>query len=217
MEQANTNQLEQGLQKLQTSHQQLLDLAKEMLSDASLYPMDLLTTAVLNRSLSLTDGFVELIRGNNSLAAIHLVRLHLDSLLRYSAAWLVKDPHAFAMEVFSGKSIKKIKDKTGALMTDAYLVKQLAEEYDWISGVYAETCGYVHLSQKHYQSALRKKAGEEDTVEAIISKGDGFIPHGLKLDSAGAMFEITNCIYEYVFGWADTKHGGKLSAKLQLK
>lgn len=213
----NDDQLEQGLQKLQASHQQLLGLAKEMLTNAPLYPMDLLTTAVLNRSLSLTDGFVELIRGNNALAAIHLVRLHLDSLLRYSAAWLVEDPHAFAMEVFSGKSVKKIKDKTGSNMHDAYLVEQLAKEYDWISSVYAETCGYVHLSQKHYQSALRKKEGEQGAVEATISKGDGFISHGLKLNSAGAMFEITNCIYEYVFGWADTKHGGKLSAKLQLK
>ena len=37
--------------------------------------MDLLTTAVLNRSLSLLDGFVVLVRGNNTLAALHLVRI----------------------------------------------------------------------------------------------------------------------------------------------
>jgi hypothetical protein len=205
------NQLEEGLDKLQASHQQLLDLGHEMMSNTDLYPMDLLTTAVLNRSLSLLDGFVVLVRGSNTLAALHLVRLHLDSLLRYSAAWLVEEPHAFAMEVFAGKPIRKMKDRTGAFMTDRYLVDKLAVEYAWVSSVYAETSGYVHLSQKHYHSAIRKKkevAEDGRTMEAVISKGDLFIPYSLKLDSAGAMFEITGCICQYVYGWTHTKNGG---------
>jgi len=207
----NEGQLEQGLEKLQASQQQLIDLAKEMVTVADLYQMDLLTTAVLNRSLALIEGFVVLVRGHNTLAALHLVRLHLDSLLRYSAAWLVEDPGAFAMEVFGGKPVRKIKDRTGALMTDKYLTDKLTEEYTWVSSVYNQTSGYVHLSEKHYHSAIRKKEGGEDeqVVEAIISKDDRFIPYSLKLDAAGAMFEITQCIYEYVFGWTDTKRGGK--------
>lgn len=205
------SQLEQILEKLQASNQQLVDLAREMITVADLYQIDLLTTAVLNRSLALIDGFVELVRGHNSLAALHLVRLHLDSLLRYSAAWLVEDPGAFAMKIFSGKPVRKIKDRTGALMTDRYLVDKLTEDYAWVDSVYTQTSGYVHLSEKHYYSAIRKKEGGEDEnmVEAVISKDDRFIPYSLKLDAAEAMFEITRCIYEYVFGWTDTKKGGK--------
>jgi hypothetical protein len=52
----NESQLEEGLEKLQASQQQLLDLAKEMITVADLYQMDLLTTAVLNRSLALIEG-----------------------------------------------------------------------------------------------------------------------------------------------------------------
>lgn len=207
---SNDGQLEEGLERLQASQQQLIDLAKEMITAADLYQMDLLTTAVLNRSLALIDGFVGLMRSNNALAALHLVRLHLDSLLRYSAAWLVDDPGAFAMQVFGGKQVRKIRDRTGTLMLDKYLVDKLSEEYAWVSSVYAQTSGYVHLSEKHYHSALRKKAGKDERmVEAVISKDDKFIPYILKLDATGATFEITQCIYEYVFGWTDTKKGGK--------
>jgi hypothetical protein len=209
-------QLEQALERLQASHQQLLDLAKAMLSNTDLYPMDLLTIAVLNRSLSLLDGFVVLVRGSNTLAALHLVRMHLDSLLRYSAAWLVEDPHAFAMQVFAAKHVRNIKDRTGALMTDRYLVKALAVEYPWVSSVYEATSGYIHLSQKHYHSSTRKKAGGKDerTIESVISKEDLFIPYSLKVEAAEAMLDITGRIYEYVFGWTDTKHGGKPADQL---
>lgn len=203
--------LEQALERLQASHQQLLDLAKAMLSNTDLYPMDLLTTAVLNRSLSLLGGFVVLVRGSNTLAALHLVRMHLDSLLRYSAAWLVEDPHAFATQVFAAKHIRKMKDRTGALMTDRYLVDKLTGEYPWVSSVYDATSGYIHLSQKHYHSSTRKKVGgkNERTIESVISKDDLFIPYRLKVEAAEAMLDITGRIYEYVFGWTDTKHGGK--------
>jgi len=205
---SNTNQLDKALQRLQGGQQQLIDLARNMLSNGQTYAMDLLTTAVLNRSVTMVEGFMTLVRANNTLTALHLVRLHLDSLLRYSAAWLVEDPDGFAMAVYAGKPVRKMKDRTGALMTDRYLVDKLTEDYDWVSSVYAETSGYIHLSQKHYHSAIRKKEGEERLIESIIRKDDSFIPHSLKIEATEGMVAITRCIYEYVYGWADTKQGG---------
>ena len=201
------NQLEQALIQLQACEQQIIDVAKYMSTNTDLFPMDLLTSAVLNRSLALLDGFIALIRTKNTLAALHLVRLQLDSLLRYSAAWLVDEPHSFANKVLAGEPIKKLKDRAGSFMQDWYLVKKLSEEYPWVSPVYKEASGYVHLSEKHFHSSTRRKRGEVDMLETAISKDDRFIPEYLKIEATEAMFEITTRICEYAFGWADTKHG----------
>ena len=69
-----------------------------MIQDSDLFQFDLLVSAVLNRSLALMNGFQLLIINNNYICAAHLVRLHLDSLMRLSAAWLVDDPNELPKE-----------------------------------------------------------------------------------------------------------------------
>ena len=201
------DQLEQTLIQLQSCNKQIKEVAKYMFANKGVYPMDLLTVAVLNRSCALLDGFIVLVRGNNSLAALHFVRLQLDSLLRYYAAWLVDEPNIFAAEVFSGKAVKKIKDRTGELMQDYYLVKKLSEEYPWVSSVYQQTSGYIHLSEKHYHSSTKQSESDSREFESTIAKDDKFIPNQLKVEATEAMFEITTRICGYCYGWADTKHG----------
>ena len=43
--------------------------------EGALYPFDLLAIAVLNRSMSLTSGFISLMRRDNFVAAAPLIRL----------------------------------------------------------------------------------------------------------------------------------------------
>ena len=76
----------------------LANCGKEMIQDSDLFQFDLLVSAVLNRSLALMNGFQLLIINNNYICAAHLVRLHLDSLMRLSAAWLVDDPNELLKE-----------------------------------------------------------------------------------------------------------------------
>src|SRR2546427_10538241 len=68
--------------------------------------------AALNRSLSLVLGFCDLIP-DNYICAAPLIRLQLDSAVRFSALWLVADPKDFAKRVSSGKPIRKLKDRDG--------------------------------------------------------------------------------------------------------
>lgn len=76
----------------------LANCGKEMIQDSDLFQFDLLVSAVLNRSLALMNGLQLLIINNNYICAAHLVRLHLDSLMRLSAAWLVDDPNELLKE-----------------------------------------------------------------------------------------------------------------------
>jgi hypothetical protein len=104
--------------------------------------------AALHRSISLVHGFYTLIP-DNYISAAPLVRLQLDSTLRFSALSLVADPEDFAKKVSSGEQINKLKDRDGERMTDAYLVRKLNEQYPGMNQCYEDGCGYVHFSDAH--------------------------------------------------------------------
>lgn len=104
--------------------------------------------AALHRSISLVHGFCTLIL-DNYISAASLVRLQLDSTLRFSALPLVADPEEFAKKVSSGEPINKLKDRDGERMTDPYLVKKLNEQYPGVDQCYEDGCGYVHFSDAH--------------------------------------------------------------------
>ena len=64
----------------------------------NLYSMDLIALPVLNRSTRLVSGFTTLIREENYLCAIPLIRLQLDNSLRFYATFLVSSIDTFVQE-----------------------------------------------------------------------------------------------------------------------
>jgi hypothetical protein len=170
------------------------------------FPVDLVASAVVKRSFALISGFILLIREKNFICAAPLVRLHLDSLLRFSAIWLVKEPHGLATAVWDGAAIRKLRDRRGNLMTDAYLVSLLARENPWVKTVYEATSGYVHLSKAHIYNAhqidFQSKKGE-----IVVGKQDSFIPDSVRTEACDAMKAITEKILWFLHGWHQTKAG----------
>lgn len=93
----------------------------------NIYHFDIFIHAIFNRSLSIIFDYTSLIRQQNFIAAAPLIRLHIDTLLRLSASGYVNDPHDFAMQVMDGKRINKMKDISGAFMTDIRLVDKMKD------------------------------------------------------------------------------------------
>ena len=180
------------------------ELGRYVYESGPMYPLDLLATAALNRSLNLMNGFCALIEARNFLAAAPLIRIQLDSCLRFSAAWLVDDPHDFADKVLYDKRVNRLQDRDGNQLRDGYLVDKLAEEYPWVKDVYKQTSGYVHLSNKHIFNAHRP-GDEEGTLEGKIAEGDSFVTDELYLEAIAAFKAITDILFEYVCGWGYTK------------
>lgn len=128
--------------------------------------------AALNRSLFLVDGFGNLIR-DNYICAAPITRLQFDSVLRFSALSLVADMEDFATRVASGEKFRKLRDRDGQPMTDAYLVKKLNERFPGMDQHYEDGCGYVHFSKAHLfhiqsrtaDGGLRIEVGREAGVE----------------------------------------------------
>ena len=141
-----------ALQELRSLHDPHLEIGKAVFGPKGglVWAFDFLGVATINRSLSHLRGFWDLIDSENFICAAPLVRLQLDNCIRFSAAWLVKDPHEFARRVMDGTPIKSIKDNNGKNLTDAYCVKKLSVTRPWVGEVYGGTSGYVHLSEKIY-------------------------------------------------------------------
>jgi hypothetical protein len=194
------------LQDLRATKALHIELGKYVLTgfNGSLYPLDFLAAAVINRSIALIDGFSILLDARNLIAAAPLLRLQIDNCLRFSAAWLVKDPHEFATAVLQGVPVRKQRSMSGELMTDAFLVRQLSQEHPWVERVYDRTSGYIHLSETHIFSAVRSGA-DERTLEIVIGQGGRFATDDLLEEAAQAFAEATEVLLDYVRGWGYTK------------
>lgn len=198
------NELEKEIDFLESKEKRLIEIATK-LNSGKFYPLDFLSNAVINRSLKLIFGFTTLLKDENFTAASHLVRCHLDNIIRFSASWLVEDPHDFATKVIDGVKIESLKDKKGELMKDWYLRNLLNEEYPWITNVYKESSGYIHFSSKHIFSPIRSLDSENRTMQFSFSKKDVDINMALKIEVVHCMGEITDILLDYLNGWHYTK------------
>ena len=181
----------------------------------ALYGLDLLAFGALNRSKAHIAGFRSLLRERNLLCAGALLRLQIDTALRFFAASLVESPHGFAIDVLSGKQIRDIRDRSGKRLTDAYLVSRLGEEYEWIPRVYERTSGYVHFSATHIMAALSPTEDPADStgIEMKISAIDKPLPESLYIEACDAFCSSTEVLLEYVRAWVFTKANPEQVAK----
>lgn len=198
-----------------TYHENHMRLAR-VLMGSDLYHLDFLAIAALNRSLNLHAGFCLLIEARNITSAAPLLRLQLDNAFRFAAAWLVDNPHEFALKVMQGVAISKQKDRRGQPMTDRYLVTQLAKENPWITEVYKRTNGFVHLSETHIFSSM-KPGDTEDTFHSTVSLGDAYFPDTTYLEACKAFQAATDVFFQYIEGWIITRDNPQLMAELRAK
>ena len=199
--------MEELLNKLETLNEAHLDegIAVMKAFGGAVYPFDLLTLGVLNRSMSLTSGFAILMRAENYLAAATLVRPQLDNFLRYAAAWLVADPHAFATQILRGTPVKKQKTANGALMTDRCLVDHFKKDHAWMERVYNETSGFIHLSEKHLLMNVTETDGPNGRATFSISDKHSHVPREMRAEAVMAFGEITRLVLHRVYSWRISK------------
>ncbi|SRR6266487_1271617 len=183
-----------------------LTLLMEMLKadGGKMFALDMLACAAMKRSMALCAGFSALARARNYVCAASLLRLQLDSCLRFFAAFIVDKPHEFADEVLKGISIRKLKDRKGNLMTDRYLVDTLGKKYHWMPRVYSATSGFVHLSNKHIFTVIRDRK-EDGKLSLRVGATDEDFPDEIWTELADGFLASTDALFEYLKGWTYTK------------
>lgn len=201
--------LEDALKWLAELDETVLPSTKAMLDadGGNLFGLDFLALAAIKRSMALTAGFRTMLTARNLVCAGALVRLELDTAMRFFAAWLVQNPHEFALDVLAGKHIRKMKDRDGELLTDRYLVEKLGEQYDWVPRVYERTSGYVHLSSTHVMSVVTDTAEADDkrTFKAFVGVEDKPLPDWIYIETCDGFRACAQILLRYVEGWAMTK------------
>ncbi len=202
----NDQTLESRLNYLEKSKDAWIEVTQEMLKAdrGNFFPLDLFVLGLIKRSILLTKGFCGLIRERNFSSAAPLVRLHLDNLLNMHAAFIVSDPHDFAIKKMQGKQTNKIKDKNGVEMTDGHLARSLSEQEEskWAFNVYKETSKFVHSSNKHIFSTVQEVKGRN--FQFVISDEQN-IPEEKSLEAINAMISITEQLFRHIYGWIQAK------------
>lgn len=196
------------LKKLKQQEARLIRLAGlGMQADqGAMFPFDFWTNAAINRGIQLSSGFRSSIRKHNAICSGALLRLQIDTALRYSAGWLVQDPHKFVGRVMSGEQINRMKDRSGEVMTDSYLVKVLSVEHPWITKVYKRTSSYVHFSDTHIWSTLYELEGTDNKrVKTKVGAADKEGLSDLYMEMVMAFQAATTILINYVEGWVFTK------------
>jgi hypothetical protein len=198
----------QGLEELRLDEAKMLEFGKKLTQSGgrAMFPLDLLAFAAIKRNLSTTAALVTLIEAHNMLAARSMLRVHLDSSLRFAAAWFVDDPQGFAAKVNAGERIDKLKDREGKPLKDARLVELLTPDHPWLPEVYKRLSGYVHLSDSHLTGTVIAVDDEAQTVSFFLGKTDDHYPAQSWLEIMDCAQEGTEILAYYLAGYIQTKN-----------
>lgn len=110
--------------------------------------------AGIKKTNSLSHAFCTLVRANNSLAAAALIRLQIDTGMRIFGLSLVADLDVAGEHLMNDLSYRKLKSRKNEPLTDKLLHQKLNEHYVGLSGAYANTSAYVHLTASHIKTVL---------------------------------------------------------------
>jgi hypothetical protein len=174
-----------------------------------MFPLDFLAFAATKRHASATSAFVAMVRSWNMVVARALLRMHIDTSLRFSAAWHVAEPHQFATDVLKGGRIDKMKTRAGQRLTDSHLVHLHKEAYPWLPAVYAQLSGYVHFSGAHIADSIEAIGENERTVQFLISDQDQRFPEFSWIEILDCFSEASAILEKFLHGWGRTKKMSK--------
>lgn len=193
------------LDALEADRSALLKLGVEMTegSDPSIYPLDLIAFGAVKRSVSLAAAMLLLVESWNLVCARSVLRLHIDTSLRFSAAWLVEKPHDFAMKILAGERIDKLKDRHGKRLTDAHIVQVRAVDYPWLPNVYANLSGYVHFSGAHVYDSIASMDSAAFSID--ITDTDMKFPEESWVEVLECFRHSTEILFKYLNGYRITK------------
>ena len=173
-------------------------------SGAPFFPMDLLALGALKRSVSTAAAMVMMVEACNMVCARTLLRTHIDTSLRFSAAWMVEKPHEFATEVLRGERIDRMKGRDGKKLTDAHLVATWSGEHPWLPEVYANLSGYVHFSGSHIINSV-STLEDDGRIQFAVTAEDLNVPDASWIEVLECFREATEMLAKYLHGYLVTK------------
>jgi hypothetical protein len=169
----------------------------------------MLALAAARRAAALADAFVAMVRAENPLAAIPLVRMQLDTAMRFNARSLAENPDKLLEQFETEEPWSKLKARDGrSQLTDRYLHEQLAGRFPWASRVYKATSGFVHFSGPALLQAITERspdgAGGERVKFDLGPKGRPWTRFEQQ-ECADAFLAATDAVSVLIEEWKEDK------------
>lgn len=144
----------------------------------AIYPLDMVATAVLQRSMDLTRGFILLVRADEHACAVPLLRLQLDNILRLFAASLFPGGGEVLTAILEGSGLNKLRGpskngRPGRALTDTYLCELAAASFAWLPELYSVTARTIHLSSPALFSTITKVDPATRSYEFALHESGG--------------------------------------------
>lgn len=167
-----------------------------------LFPCDALYLSVLNRSIELFDGFLLLIKNGNYGCGFPLLRIQLDNVLRFNGVLHALDAHETANAIFQGAKLSSLKDKSGKMLRDYYLVEIMSKNNSWVKHVYQLASGYIHLSDQHIFHMLgRSQSTGNGERDFFVGSSDEHVEPKDKVELIKAFGVITEGVFKLLPEW----------------
>ena len=204
---ADQSALDNRVQRIHDTEGEHLDLLQQIVSAdfGNVFGVDLVAIAAIHRSLALIDGFVVLVQRNNPLCALALLRLQLDSVMRLFACTLVADPHSLASDLLQDRPLATIKSAGGHKLTDRFLHERLSEIYPWVTPVYENTSGFIHLSQRHMIAPVSGVDSNTRSVTFDVGAKRVRWPTEKVVEALDAFAEATQALLDQCRSWLQIK------------
>jgi hypothetical protein len=171
-----------------------INLAKTIMKqDTQVMKIDLIALSVLNRAVSINNGFKTLVKENNTFAALHLTRIQIDNLIRYYSILIAKD-EKYIDYVLDGEQIDKFRDLNKEMFKDSYLAESLNKEFPDIQDLYKKYCGHIHFGKEHLERI--KTISENKQAKYRVEVGN-FESYSLEERKTFVIDYITISMYLY--------------------
>lgn len=139
-------------------------------SRLSLTHADFFALGVARRATANSSGFRAMVDHRNSLCALAIVRMQLDTALRLYAGFFAPDHREFCRRFMDGEQVNQMRADDGKRMSDGYLRDRVAKRHTWMTDVYAQTSGFIHMSVRHVHAAFQ--VDEDDGLQLVIGPSD---------------------------------------------
>jgi hypothetical protein len=182
--------------------------------ERGIFTTDLVAVGVARRTYALIDGFGTLVRARNVLCCGALLRLQLDTAMRFYACWLVPDPATVAVALLDDTPLYRFKSNDGEKLTDYYLHTRLSKQYgDWIDSVYEKTSGFVHFTGHAIRDAsIRYDPGSQAETVSLAGPGREWTEPEM-VEMVSAFVESVGVTLKLLYSWFYTK---SLGTRLRL-
>jgi len=201
--------LEEAIVGLKEREKILLNLAEKMFlaDNGNMFRIDLFSIGAMKRTSSNLNGFLSLVEAKNMQSSQSLLRIQIDTFIRFHALTIVKDHNKFIDDILDDRHIRNIKDKDGNKMTDGYLVNLLTAEYPWLKDTYKNLSGYIHFSGKHFFASVEDINDKKQALTFSIGKKDEQYSKESWVEIVQCFNESLDILFQYINSWIHVKSG----------